>query len=209
MTHWFLLLAAAAELSAQTVSFGVKAGSPVNDPKNQSFLESRSQARWTGGPTVEFHLPRRFSIEVDALYSKESSSASYPLKLEAGLNSYLFSAYSQLRSWEFPLLGKYRFQSGPLTPFATAGMYWRRESSEFIASYACLGPAGSCQPAGSPGFTLGGSSKGSQNRFGPVAGGGIEFKKQWLTVAPEVRVQRITGPAAYQVTAIVGFTFGR
>lgn len=209
MIRFLVFILIVPQLAAETFSFGLKAGSPINDPRAQWFYTNRSPARWIGGPTFELHLPRRFSIEVDALYSRESSSSTYPLRLDTALNSFLFTSHSRTRAWEVPVLGKYRFQNGPLTPFATAGMYWRRESGEYFASYNCLGPQGSCQSGGLHGIALGGSSKGSQNRFGPVAGGGIEFKKQWLTVAPEVRVQRITGPAAYQVTAIVGFTFGR
>ena len=66
-------------LSAQPVSFGVKAGVPVTDP-----LQTARQLISVGcslptsyfvtnnaflvGGTVQINLPRRFSLEIDGLY---------------------------------------------------------------------------------------------------------------------------------------------
>src|SRR5437870_1788749 len=72
MTRFLLLLVAATTASAQLVSFGAKIGAPLKDSNlnsNSSPFSTSNIGRWSGGPTIELHLPYRFSIEVDALVS--------------------------------------------------------------------------------------------------------------------------------------------
>ena len=48
-----------------------------------------------------------------------------------------------------------------------------------------------------------------EHDFGPVAGAGVEFKTQYLTISPELRYSRPTNsPRDNRFTALVGFTFG-
>lgn len=77
---------------------------------------SSTTNRYIVGPTVELRLPFGFGVEFDALYRhfRYNSAAS------------LVDAVSTLSTsggdWEFPLLLKKRFASGPLRPFLDAGV---------------------------------------------------------------------------------------
>ena len=109
---------------------------------------------------IELRLPLRFSVEFDALYR--------PLNLTINTtntgNSTTFAASQTYNSWEFPMLLKYRFDSGPISPYVEAGPSWRTVS--FPSAFNQLSNAG---------FT---------------AGGGVEFHALHLRVAPEVRYTR-------------------
>lgn len=68
---FFLFLVAAASAPAQLFGFGIKAAMPLNDALSVkpsgaiAYLENTH--RYTIGPFVEFRLPARFSVEIDAL----------------------------------------------------------------------------------------------------------------------------------------------
>ena len=70
----FLSLAAGMPAWAEILSIGVKGGVPLTDAFNTARSGSLSYfsetKRYTVGPTVELHLPLRFSIELDALYTR-------------------------------------------------------------------------------------------------------------------------------------------
>jgi len=209
MTKFILLFLGAVAANAQILSLGAKVGSPINDPsvyRNSPFT-TFSQGRWTGGPTVELHLPANFSIEFDALYrgnhwtthSILNFGATNPLQTDVSTNT---------KAADLPLLLKYRFRIGAIHPFVSAGYQWSYEhrGSQFLSS--CLGPAGSCTPTGasfSPGY---GSGESSLWRNGPAAGAGVEFKVKALEISPEVRYSHLIKPNTNQVTALVGFSFG-
>jgi len=73
-------------------SAGVKVGAPINDMSSRSSLYGpATQSRWTGGPTVEFHLPAHFSIEFDALYRNYRVNTNIPFQFGASVNSYITS----------------------------------------------------------------------------------------------------------------------
>lgn len=212
-----LLTLAAVEVLAQsdkplTVSAGFKAGSPLNDPSSQlSLFSTYAQGRWTGGPTVELHLPYHFSVEFDALYRNSRTNSSAPFQLGPNVNAYNTSRITKTNAWDFPLLLKYRFRAGPLRPFVSAGYQWSHESTDFSYWYQCSGPQGSCLPSDYPVEPRGGEYHFSQTRRGPVAGAGIEFRTRYLTISPEVRYNRPASgyPRDNRFTALVGFTFGR
>jgi hypothetical protein len=101
------------------VSVGVKAGVPVTDffetgalPGIQYFTDTH---RYTIGPTVEIHLPKGLSVEVDALYKRLDYSATL-ITLPLTFSS------ATANSWEFPVLLKYRAgHKGVLRPFLDTG----------------------------------------------------------------------------------------
>jgi hypothetical protein len=196
-----------------SVSAGLKAGSPVNDPSSQSSVfGAYTQGRWTGGPTIELHLPYHFSVEFDALYRSYRTSRSYPFQLGPNVNPYNTSSSQTTNVWDLPLLLKYRFRVGAVRPFVTAGYFKSYESSKVTAMYICSGPQGSCRPADYPSVEpFGGQYHFSDTKSGPIAGAGIEFKTGYLTVSPEVRFSRPTwgNPRDNRFTALVGFTFGK
>jgi hypothetical protein len=212
MRYLLILSLASCSLFAQagSISIGAKLGAPVNEPTlYSSFVNSYQQGRWTGGPTIEIGLPFRFSVEVDALYRNARSSYSYVYPL-GGTNPYNLSVGNKTNAWDFPLLLKYHFHAGPLRPFISGGVQYSRTTIDTLATYTCLGPAGSCAQTGSPNFApLGGQFSATRHDFGPVAGAGVEFKTQYLTISPELRYSRPTNsPRDNRFTALVGFTFG-
>ncbi len=168
-----------------------------------------NSGRWTGGPTVELHLPFRFSIEADALYHARTVTQTYAFRLgdpatDGGV-PYLFSSRTQTKSWEVPILLKYRFTGGPIRPFVSVGVSLTHEDSKFSSNPSCLGTAAGCA-ASAPRFFFGQSSF-STFRKGPTAGAGIEFKARKVTITPEARYTHLDQPRGNQVTAMVGFTF--
>lgn len=184
-----------------TLSGGFLAGSPINDSSSLSSLfATHTQGRWTSGPKVEVHLPRRFSAEFDALFRNSRSNFSTD------------SSLGKKNVWDFPLLLKCRFQLGTLRPFVSGGYCYSRESSQMTSLYQCSGPQGSCLPAGSrAALAIGGQSH-STNAVRGVAGGvGLEFKTRSMTIATEMRFHRPTNsyPRESRFTGLVGFTFGK
>jgi len=196
-----------------SVSAGFKIGSPVNDPSGRSSTFSTYvQSRWTGGPTVELHLPWRFSVELNALHRSYRSNSSFPFRLAPDVNAYTTANVHNTNAWDFPLLLKYRFQAGSIRPFVSAGHFWTRESSEASVFYFCSGPQGSCRPADYPlPDLIGGQYHSTATQRGPVGGAGIEFKTRHVMISPEVRFSRPTYgyPRDNRFTALVGFTFGK
>jgi hypothetical protein len=110
-----LLLIAAAAAFSQKLSFGLKAGHPLEDVfKSGVTLGSvinPASGRYTIGPMLELHLPHRISVELDLLYRPAESGSTTG------------SAFSKLTAseWRIPLLLKYRFRPGLVTPFMGAG----------------------------------------------------------------------------------------
>lgn len=212
MYRFLFLLAAGIAAFAQPVSFGLKGGAPINSPNGQlSAFGTNSEGRWIGGPSVEFHLKRRFSIELDALYHTNQSNYSGTTQFGPDVNPFQFSGAQKTKAWDFPLLLKYKILDGPVKPFVSAGIQWSRESTQGYALYTCLGPERSCTPAGaSNAFNPRGSAF-EYSRFtgAPVLGAGFEHQTKYFTVSPEVRVNAFGRPNQnkHGVTAMVGFTF--
>ncbi len=192
------------------LSFGFKVGSPVNDP-SQNFSSPFTQSRWTGGPTVELHLPYQFSLEFDALRWTNRTSQNNTFRFGSELNAYSSQTAQKTSAWDLPLLLKYRFQVRSMRPFVSAGYLFTHESTERSTLYQCLGPQGSCLPADYPASELlAGYTKQSGFRGGPSAGVGLEFKTRYLTITPELRFSRLinTYPRDNRFSGVVGFTFG-
>ena len=215
MRYFAIFVIANAISFGQPVSFsaGFKLGAPLNDGSNASIPGTTFiQGRWTIGPTFELHLPRRFSLEFDALYRSYRLNSNFPLQLDSTTNPYFVTGVQKTEAWDFPLLLKYRFRVGPVRPFVSGGYGATHESKSGNYKYTCTGPAGSCRPANYPVELTGGTSNYSQTQWGPVAGVGLEFKRGPLTIAPEFRFNRPTsggGPRDNRFTALVGFTFGK
>ena len=151
------------------LSAGIKGGVPLTDAYaditthgidtlTHAFSDSKN---YVIGPMVELNLPLGVSIEADALYR--------PLNLTI-VNTIIprstFTNAADINSWEFPILGKYRFLHTPVVkPYAEAGPIFRHVASE--AAYLSKG-----------GFAL---------------GVGVDFKLLLLKVSPEIRYSRWGG----------------
>ena len=196
-----------------SVSAGFKLGAPLNDPSAAKTLgTSYVQGRWTGGPTVELHLPHRFSLEFDALYRNYQRNSTSSIQLAPNVNSYLASTATKTNAWDFPILLKYRFQAGPLHPFVSGGYGFTHESSHGSYKFSCTGPTGSCRPVDYPSELGAGTARSTHNERGPVAGLGLDFQRGPITITPEFRFSRATYgayPQDNRFTALVGFTFGK
>src|SRR5579872_1509248 len=85
---------------AQVVTFGVKAGVPLT---SAPFDAGQTHTdRWTVGATVEGHITRRLSIEVDALY-RGYNRFGQGLVIQPGLSEGPLSSYSyhyDVRAWD-------------------------------------------------------------------------------------------------------------
>src|SRR5438128_584707 len=102
---------------AQSVGVGVKGGIPFGDvfTLGDVFAAFNSHTqRFTVGPMLDVRLPFGFGIEFDALYKRYDQTGP---SIRAG------STVSKTgSSWEFPLLGKYRFGSAFAKPDVEAGV---------------------------------------------------------------------------------------
>jgi hypothetical protein len=171
MRYSILLFLVAATLAAQDElpDFGVKAGLPVSSTAGESAF------RWTAGFTGEVHLFWRFSFEGDALIRKYSLSN------------------VKMTDWDFPMLLKYRFQTGRFRPFLEGGYSLSYESREAYG---------------------GGGEHITTYRYdtGPVAGVGLEFKRGRLRLEPELRFTLlyqagVSGSNGVLLTPLVGLRF--
>ena len=186
-------------------------GSPLNDPSSRTSLSSAyTQGRWTGGPTVEFHLIHGFAIEFDALYRNYRTNSSYSFQLAPDINPYIASNLSKTNVWDFPLLLKKRFTVGSVRPFLSAGFQWSSERSANSYLYRCAGTQNSCSIPGYPPLGFG-QANSSRIVEGPAAGAGIEFTSRYGKISPEVRFSRPTNsyPRDNRLTGLVSFTWGR
>ena len=129
-----LFVIAAASAGAQTFSFGLKGGVPLTngfsdfsstgvDTITRTFSTSK---QYIIGPTVELHLPLGLSVEADALY--------HPLNLAVVTQVVPQPAPATTSdnkgTWQFPILGKFRFPFPVVKPYVEAGPSFRAKSSD-------------------------------------------------------------------------------
>jgi hypothetical protein len=165
---------------SRRISFGVKGGVPfttafildnfgkVTLPSTpcsrvacptSTVQEFRASRNYLIGPAVELRLPLDFSVEADGLYHPLSLAS---LGFEGGIAGLNLSAPSikTYGSWEFPILGKYKFRAPFARPYLEAGPAFRAVSSP-------LNPYLSSS--------------------GITAGAGVEAKLWKMRIAPDVR----------------------
>ena len=100
--------------SAQIVSFGVRAGIPINNLISAGKGRSASTEWYAIGPTIEVKLPFRFAVSSDFLY----------VQIVLGLPS--GSPAATVHRWGLPVLLKYDVASAPARPFVHAGISFNR-----------------------------------------------------------------------------------
>jgi len=207
MKSFLVLLIGSTAVVAQPLSVGVKGGVPFTDfietvSGNRSIVSS-STNRYIVGPFVELRLPAGFSVELDALYRRFSFNAT------ATLGDVFSNARTTANAWEFPLLVKKKFSSGPVRPFLDAGVNFDKISGlkQTIQSVANISGSENLRTKD---FTT-----------GFVAGVGIELRLLLLKVSPEIRYTRwgtehfsqIIAPGAFlnsnqnQAEFLIGISF--
>jgi len=175
-----LVFTAVVTAAAQPVSVGVKGGVPITDffdavHGNQAAYASNTH-RYLVGPTVQFNLPLRFSIEIDALYRR----LGYDYNQFAGPGSPTFTS-TTANSWEFPVLGKWAVFPGPVRPFIDFGANFRHISG--VNQIQDTASAVGVNVGTVPEFH-------KATDIGATFGAGVEFKIGWLRVTPEFRYTR-------------------
>ncbi|MCW5977272.1 MAG: outer membrane beta-barrel protein [Bryobacteraceae bacterium] len=168
-----LLFVCAGAAFGQGISVGIKGGVPLTDIIEGQGLGGSiplvtQTRRYTAGPAFELRLPFRLGIEVNALYKR--------FEVESGGQTATGS------SWEFPVLGKYRFTSGLVRPYLEAGITFNRLSDVLTLE--------------------------TGNRKGFTAGGGLELKVPVLRFSAGLRYSRLEGklaiPSANQADLLFG-----
>jgi len=74
------------------------------------------------GPALEAAIRGRFFLEMDALYHPIDCSRRSVLSTGVVFNPF---SGAEGRTWEFPVLGRYKFEAGRLKPFVEAGPSFR------------------------------------------------------------------------------------
>ncbi|HXJ39609.1 MAG TPA: outer membrane beta-barrel protein [Bryobacteraceae bacterium] len=213
MRCFLLFFFMAALASAQIVSVGLKGGVPLTDASPYfSATSTVDTGRWTIGPTVELRLIYGFSLEADALYRgyrKQQSFVSMEFVTPGITYPATFSSFrSNTKAWDIPLLLKYRIGSRSFKPFLDAGYTWTHSTSDVTSSLNCLSSADKCAASSlSSYFQLQSQTQHSDVSSGPTAGVGLEVKRGWVRIAPEIRYTHFSNPTTNQVTLLVGFTF--
>lgn len=141
------------KVSYPSIRCGNFSGTPCTDITGtlEMYWASRN---YLLGPSVEIHLPLNLSVEGDALY--------HPLSLALFPDPSLLQSPSikPFNSWEFPILGKYRFPAPFARPYLEAGPTFRTASLPYGRYLA---------------------------KAGATAGLGIEALLWRIRIAPEVR----------------------
>ncbi len=171
---------------------------------------------YTVGATVEYRLPQRLAIDVDALYQRAGDRS-----MSCAFAS---CSYSQLRAniFEFPALLKFRFlRRAPATPFVAGGLAyrWVRSATGTTLTWR-TGPLVAGEEVD---YTVHrfGISNPAENNVGGVAAGGVELRVGKLRLAPELRYTRwnaryweffgprgfFTGSNLNQVEGLLGVTW--
>jgi len=170
-------------LLAQPLAFGVKGGVPLTD-----FLDTVSGSRtsitsttnrYIVGPTIELRLPAGFGVEFDALYRH------FRYNSAASLVDAITSINTTGNAWEFPLLLKKRFSSGPIRPFLDAGVNFNRISGVTQTVQTLVFPNRTTTSSTSDPAEL----KDTYST-GFAIGAGIELKAILLKLTPEIRYTR-------------------
>jgi hypothetical protein len=179
--------------SAQVVSLGVKGGIRFTDASSGQD-ESRP---YIVGPSIEFHLPAHFAIEVDALYQRLGNTTQFNFFsgiISPGSNGPFpnpVSAIYRVRanSWEFPVLGKYylRPRSAAWQPFIGTGWALRTSGIHTDGSVTTVDSAGATKTSAYHDRHQSGVD------VGAVFAGGVKYRLGRLAFAPEVRYTRWGG----------------
>lgn len=171
-------LTASASFAGQFFSVGVKGGVPFTDafstvnwqqaqpttpPQYVPFVNSPGSVGYIVGATGEIHLPLGLSVEADALYRPLEISTHQATSAATLVTN---DSYS---SWEFPVLGKWRFPFPLIKPYVEAGPSFR---------------------------TVGGQAGNYLSNSGFTTGIGVELRVSRVRIGPEIRYTHWAGDSA-------------
>ena len=181
-------------------SFGLVAGGSLTDDVGQTTTYSFplpgggqdiGQSRFYSmhkdyiiGPMVEFGLSRHVALEIEGLYRPMNFTFAIAQSNQPPNDNV---SPSTIVTWEFPILTKYRFQAGGVSPFVEIG----------------------------PSFRSSGNLNGTApSSYGGTVGLGIEVHARKLKLAPVLRYTHWAGEGQYephtkrnQLELLVGVSF--
>lgn len=179
----------------QTVSLGLAAGGSLTNAFQDTFepaccggpfagMRAYSQSNdYVVGGMFEVHFLRSLSIEADGLY-RELHLTQAEVQHDGTI---ALPAIGPVVTWEFPVMGKYRFHWSKMNPFVEAG----------------------------PEFRTTGNLNANPSHYGVTAGLGIEMHVRDFAIAPMIRYTRwaqenyYAGSKADQVVILLGVSNGR
>jgi hypothetical protein len=186
-----LSLVAASAAFPQGLSFGLKAGYPFKDVFNNrstpAALITPASGRYTIGPVLELHLPFRTSVEFNALYR----AGEFRRQVLGGPTLPDVTA----GEWRFPVLFKYRFSEGLVTPFLGGGVSWQHLTGVDEPAYATNTKTGAVVAAGLEG------------RFPLIRLTGELRYTRWGAATLGNVISGLSQTNLNQVDALVGITF--
>jgi hypothetical protein len=174
----FLALFAVTPCWAQRLRFGIQGGARLTAGISSYFASSESK-RYVIGPAVVLRLPAGFALEGDALY-RRTGFRTWNAGFWGG-----YQANYRANTWEFPLLLKYTLPLSPARSFVEIG-YALRHMAGYYNSVGYTVDI----PTGGRTFYSGRAGWNPDISHGLVTGGGIEFGRGHLRVAPELRYTR-------------------
>ncbi|HLK62687.1 MAG TPA: outer membrane beta-barrel protein [Bryobacteraceae bacterium] len=181
MRSLFLFLFATVSASAQPISAGLKVGVPLTD--FFSTVENVSSSvpnRFIVGAMAELRLPFGLGVEVDALYRR--------VHYEDTLGNTAIGVTmdrTTANSWEFPILGKYRFPMRIARPYVEAGIAFDtlQGLSDTVTQISPLNTS-STHTTSTPTSLQNNSTKGF------VIGAGLDVHAIVIHISPEIRYTR-------------------
>ena len=210
-----LVLAAVPSAFAQHLSIGIKAGIPLTDvvQAESTVLSFQAETKhYTIGPVVDIGLPRRFGVEVGAMYKRfdqRSTTITTTGFITSGDETFPIQEFRSVSaagtSWEFPVAVQYHLSLPVIRPYVEAGVSFNHLSNVFsFENFPFTGPR--TLP-----FTLAPTSS-SFNRAGVLFGAGVEINLHVIHVTPGLRYTHYNEtrpwlPATNAADFLVGFTF--
>ena len=180
-----ILLLAAFSALPQSLSVGLKGGVPLTNAlkaaSGSAYFSDR--APFVLGPSFEVGLPLGLSVEVDALYRRVRYNSTNPVSILVFPPPPPTTTRTTGQVWEFPFLVKYRVAGGPIRPYLSAGLSFRRLASFDQRTFA-PGDLTPIQSTDQPQELKG------RNAAGPTVGGGLEFRVPFLRISTEIRYTR-------------------
>ena len=179
-----LFLLAAVSACSQPFSAGVKLGVPLTDfITTVQNVSSSVPNRFIGGVTAELRLPFGLGVEVDALYRRIHYQDTI-----GGFGS-ITTDRTTANSWEFPILGKYRFPTRIVRPYVDAGIAFSTLTSlTDTVTQTIATAAASTHTTSTPAALQNNSTKGF------VMGAGVDIHAIVIHLSPEIRYTRWGAP---------------
>lgn len=200
----WLLWIMVANLAAQSVDIGVKAGVPLNHFVLDTLAGSRfgsaridsQPRRYVLGPVINIQPVSRWSIEAALLYRRfgydaSGSGASFSAERTS------FTRTATGNAWEVPVVWKPRVHFGPIEGFLGAGFAIRqisgiqwRERREIQGLFQPPPPRIEEQQSTDP------TELNRRSAIGAVFSAGLEFRTRHIVISPEIRYTRWDSPRA-------------